>query len=76
MDLTLVCLLATALGSASVMARPSTRYEDLLSLFRDWRSFQKPRLVDGVPDYRPAAMAAQHRELASWQQRLAAIDQS
>ncbi|HEX9149183.1 MAG TPA: DUF885 family protein, partial [Thermoanaerobaculia bacterium] len=76
MDLTLVCLLATALGSASVMARPSTRYEDLLSLFRDWRSFQKPRLVDGVPDYTPAAMAAQHQELASWQQRLAAIDPS
>ena len=76
MDLTLVCVLATALGSASVMARPSTRYEDLLSLFRDWRCFQRPRLVDGVPDYTPAAMAAQHRELTSWQQRLAAIDPS
>ncbi|TMB14126.1 MAG: DUF885 domain-containing protein, partial [Deltaproteobacteria bacterium] len=50
------------------------KYADLISLFADWRQFQKPRLVDGVPDYTPAAMAAQHRALAGYQQRLAAID--
>ena len=58
------------------MAPRSTRYEDLISLFRDWRSFQKPRLVHGVPDYTRAAMSAQHRELASYRARLAAIDPS
>src|SRR5687768_13334395 len=47
---------------------------DLAAFFREWREFQKPRLVDGVPDYTAGAMAAQHRELASYQQRLAAID--
>jgi len=52
----------------------SMKYADLISLFADWRQFQKPRLVDGVPDYTPAAMAAQHRALAGYQQRLAAID--
>jgi RNA polymerase sigma factor (sigma-70 family) len=35
-----------------------------------------PRLVDGVPDYGSAAMAAQHAELAGWRRRLAAIDPS
>jgi hypothetical protein len=52
------------------------RYEDLLSLFSEWRTFQKPKLVGGVPDYTAAAMAAQHRGLASYRRRLAAIDPS
>jgi hypothetical protein len=54
----------------------SARYEDLVSLFADWRSFQKPKVVDGVPDYTAPAMAAQKRELASYRRRLAAIDPS
>jgi hypothetical protein len=47
---------------------------DLVSLFTDWREFQKPRLVDGVPDYTPAAMARQHSELRDRQGRLASLD--
>ncbi len=54
-------------------ARPGT-WEDLITLFAEWRAFQKPKLVDGVPDYTPAAMAAQKRELPAWQQRLVALD--
>ncbi len=52
----------------------TTRYEDLTALFEEWRNFEKPPLVDGVHDYSANAMAAQHRELAAYQQRLAAID--
>jgi len=52
----------------------SASYDDLLKLFEDWRVFQNPKLVDGVPDYTAAAMAVQKRELASYQARLAAID--
>jgi hypothetical protein len=52
----------------------SDRYEDLVALFTGWRDFQRPKLVDGVPDYTAAAMEAQHRDLASWQRRLAAFD--
>jgi len=51
-----------------------SRYEDLVTFFRTWRVFQRPKLVDGVPDYTAAAMAAQEHELASYQRRLAAID--
>ena len=54
----------------------SSNYEDLINLFKDWRAFQKPRLVDGVPDYTASAMAAQQRELATYQRRLAAIDRA
>jgi hypothetical protein len=49
-------------------------YSDLVTLFAGWRAFQKPAVVEGVPDYTPAAMARQHAELKSWQKRLAALD--
>jgi hypothetical protein len=54
--------------------RAPDRYDDLVTLFTAWRRFQQPKRVDGVPDYSPAAMAAQHRELASFRRRLAALD--
>lgn len=60
-------------AQAAVIAR-SARYDDLVTLFGDWRAFQQPPLVDGVPDYSSAAMAAQSRDLAGYQARLAAID--
>lgn len=51
-----------------------TTHGELVAFFREWRAFQAPVVSDGVPDYSPAAMAAQHRELAHWQARLAAFD--
>ena len=38
-------------------------HADLVSLFTEWRAFQKPKIVNGVPDYTPAAMARQHGEV-------------
>src|SRR5467141_1873009 len=67
-------LLALAVGVAPPAPGRATTYDDLLSLFQDWRSFQKPKLAGGVPDYTPAAMAAQRRALAGYRKRLAAID--
>lgn len=62
-------------GSGNPEQAPASgKYEDLQKLFPEWRAFQKPKLVNGVPDYAAAAMAAQHRELAAYQRRLAAID--
>jgi Bacterial protein of unknown function (DUF885) len=79
----LTVLFIGALGSgcseretASTGPSSSTKYEDLVTLFRDWRELQKPKLVDGVPDYTAGAMAEQRRELASYQGRLKAIDPS
>jgi hypothetical protein len=57
-------------------AAKSAQYTDLVSLFADWRTFQKPKSVDGVPDYTATAMAAQARDLATYRDRLAAIDPS
>ena len=54
----------------------STSYDDLVALFEEWREFEKPEFIDGVPDYTAEAMATQHREFAGYQQRLVAIDPS
>src|SRR5262245_11161546 len=51
-------------------------HQELIALFKDWRAFQRPRLVNGVPDYSAAAMAAKQRELPRYQARLSAIDPS
>jgi hypothetical protein len=51
-------------------------FADLTKLFSQWRAFQRPKLINGVPDYSAPAMSGQHRELAAYQRRLAAIDTS
>ena len=52
----------------------ATRYEDLVALFTQWRAFQRPPLIDGVPDYSARAMTAQKSELAQYQRRLTVLD--
>jgi len=52
----------------------STNYEDLVSLFKDWREFQKPKVANGVPDYTAAAMKEQRSGLEKFRDRLSAID--
>ena len=49
-------------------------YAELLSLFNEFRAFQEPSVVDGVPDYNAATMEKQYNELKTFQGRLAAID--
>lgn len=64
-----------ACGREEPVAGPGS-YADLAALFKQWRDFQAPILVNGVPDYRAASMTAQHRELPNYQRRLDAIDPS
>jgi hypothetical protein len=64
---------AAAAPNAAAQTRPR-RHEDLVSFFTEWRAFQQPKRVNGVPDYSASAMAAQHRALAAYQRRLASFD--
>jgi len=62
-----LCVLTVAACSGAAAAPapgPGSQYEELAALFADWRAFQRPVVVDGVPDYSEAAMAAQRRGLA------------
>lgn len=51
-------------------------YADLVDLFREFRAFTEPELIDGVPDYSVKAMAKQWQGLKKFQDRLAALDPS
>jgi Bacterial protein of unknown function (DUF885) len=63
---------ATLAGQAQ-----SSSYDQLLALFKEWRSFEEPpRLAGGVPDYTPATNAKRLEGLRALQSRLAAIDRA
>jgi hypothetical protein len=72
----LMFAMTAACGGSEPASPAGGTYADLVALFKDWRAFQAPVLVNGVPDYRAAAMAAQHRELAAYRGRLDAINPS
>jgi hypothetical protein len=59
---------------AAPVATAGASYEDLKTLFAEWRTFQQPKRVDDVPDYSAAAMTKQAADLAGVMSRLAAID--
>jgi Bacterial protein of unknown function (DUF885) len=67
-------LVVIASGAGAQSAPRRARYDDLVAFFKEWRDFQHPTLVAGVPDYTAGAMAVQQRGLASYQRRLAAFD--
>ena len=55
---------------------PTDHYAALVELFEDWREFERPPLLNGVPDYTEATTARRHAELAEYRARLDAIDYS
>ena len=64
-------LVAAAGQAASAQART---YDQLLTLFTEWRAFEEPPRVNGVPDYSAATNAKRLAELRRLQERLQAID--
>src|SRR5215468_822198 len=65
--------LALTLVPLSSLAAPASP-TDVSTLFSQWRAFQRPSRVDGVPDYSPKAMAAQAKALPGWLKRVNALD--
>jgi len=53
-----------------------TDYAELVSLFKEFRVFVKPEIINGVPDYTAGAMRKQYQELKIYRKRLVAIDTS
>ena len=65
---------ASGLSRAAEGATQDRTYRDLTTLFEEFRDLNEPVLPDGVPDYSPAAMERQYRQLRALQRRLAAFD--
>jgi hypothetical protein len=68
-----VCL-TLIVASAPVGQAQSRTYPQLVSLFKEWRTFEEAPRVNGVPDYSPATTTRRLAELRQLQQRLRAID--
>jgi len=49
-------------------------YNDLVSLFKEWRSFETPPMQNGAPDYRKATFDKRYSDFKSLQSKLLAID--
>ena len=64
-------LVSAAMSAGDAQART---YDQLLTLFKEWRAFEEPPRVNGVPDYSAATNARRLGELRRWQDRLRAID--
>ncbi len=63
-------------GEHEVRLEKSGAYADLITLYHEFRAFQKPEFGQGVPDYSAEAMTGQKNRLKTFQDRLAAIDVS
>ena len=73
-----LALAVFAVGTPAAWAGESAApgYDMLVTLFEDWRAFEHPPLKDGAPDYTAATFARRQQELATYRNRLEAIDTS
>lgn len=70
--LVLLALLTLACQSKQEGKKMST-HQDLLTLFREWRTFERPPLLEGAPDYTAETFAARQAEYRALRQRLDAM---
>ena len=61
--------------SSQALAQPATdSHVDLLDLFEDWRTFERPPMLDGAPDYTAETFALRHRTYKKLRARLDGMD--
>jgi hypothetical protein len=72
--LLLILILSASGGYVSAEEPAPDSYDTLTALFEDWREFERPPMMDGAPDYTAERFAAAHDELATYMDRLNAID--
>ncbi|QTN39263.1 hypothetical protein HZ996_08965 [Cryomorphaceae bacterium] len=61
-------------GEAETEILSSNDYQDLITLFRDWRAFENPPKLEGAPDYRQATFTKRMPAFDQLRARHAAID--
>ena len=69
-------LLLVAVAPLIAQQQHGEGYEALVALNNEIRADAVPSVVDGVPDYRPAAIAVRQQKIGEFRRRLAAISPS
>ncbi len=54
----------------------SDNYEDLVTLFKEWRAFERPPMLEGAPDYTEKTFEKRYESFKEYRQRLEGIDYS
>ena len=76
--LAIATMAAGLAASAAVSATPGDAgkggYQDLVTLFTEWRAFEAPPLREGAPDYTAATVARRQAELGAYRARLEVFD--
>ncbi len=54
----------------------SENYEDLVSLFKEWREFERPPMLEGAPDYTENTFAKRYESFKKYKKRLDEINHS
>lgn len=75
----LAFLVIALVGSSISCTMPSLTssgktYEELVAFFKEWRSFQAPEMINGVPNYSAEAMKKKAAELPGWKKKLESFD--
>jgi len=52
----------------------SSTYEDLVTLFNEFREYQEPPINEGLPDYSPSVVEEKYRGLQEFQKKLAVFN--
>jgi hypothetical protein len=68
-----ILLLTLLLFSFSAQAAADS-YQELLTLFGEWRQFESPPLLEGAPDYSAERFTSRHMEFKGLRARLDAMD--
>jgi hypothetical protein len=71
--LLITALFLSASATQALGQGGESSYDSLVTLFADWRAFEKPPLRDGAPDYTAATFERRQAAFAKLQARLAAI---
>ena len=72
--LLLFFLISTPPSNAQDHSQALEGYQKLVALFKDWRSFERPPLRDGAPDYTAETFEKRRPDFESLQARLMDID--
>ena len=67
-------LFASACNVSHTETSMKLTYEDLLTLFADWREFESPPMLDGAPDYTVEQFAARQPDYDTLRARLESFD--